>query len=108
MTAALTPETSTPALTHIDNPDVILIGSGIMSSTLGVILKRLAPNLSVQLYEATDELAPESSHGWNNSGTGHAGICELSYTPDRERDVGEAASVCKRAGRGQLIEGIES
>lgn len=63
-----------------------MIGSGIMSSNLGAILKRLDPSLSIQLYEVTDELAQESSDGWNNAGTGHAGICELSYTPKREAD----------------------
>ncbi len=71
---------------HIDNPDVILIGSGIMSSTLGAILKCLDPSLKIQLYEATDQLTQESSNGWNNAGTGHAGICELSYTPDLRED----------------------
>jgi len=77
---------SLPDSTHIDNPDVILIGSAIMSSTLGAMLKRLQPHLKIQLYEVTDELAQESSHGWNNAGTGHAGICELSYTPHRNAD----------------------
>jgi malate dehydrogenase (quinone) len=72
--------------THIENPDVILIGSGVMSANLGAMLKRLEPNLSIQVYEITDELAQESSQGWNNAGTGHAGICELSYTPKREAD----------------------
>jgi malate dehydrogenase (quinone) len=72
--------------THIDNPDVILIGSGVMSANLGALLKRLEPALSIQLYEVTADLAQESSHGWNNAGTGHAGICELSYTPKREAD----------------------
>ncbi len=71
---------------HIENPDVILIGSGVMSANLGALLKRLEPNLSIQVYEVTEELAQESSHGWNNAGTGHAGICELSYTPHREAD----------------------
>jgi malate dehydrogenase (quinone) len=72
--------------THIDNPDVILIGSGVMSANLGALLKRLDPALRIQVYEAADELAYESSNGWNNAGTGHAGICELSYTPKREAD----------------------
>jgi malate dehydrogenase (quinone) len=72
--------------THIENPDVVLIGSGVMSSNLGALLKRLDPTLSIQVYEVTEELAQESSHGWNNAGTGHAGICELSYTPHREKD----------------------
>lgn len=71
---------------YIDNPDIILIGSGIMSANLGVLLKRLQPEISIQVYEVTDELAQESSHGWNNAGTGHAGICELSYTPHCEKD----------------------
>ncbi|MCE9520200.1 MAG: malate dehydrogenase (quinone) [Verrucomicrobia bacterium] len=70
----------------IENPDVILIGSGIMSANLGAMLKQLEPRLRIQLYEVTDELAQESSDGWNNAGTGHAGICELSYTPKREAD----------------------
>jgi malate dehydrogenase (quinone) len=75
-----------PHSTHIQNPDVILIGSGVMSANLGALLKRLDPALSIQVYEVTEELAQESSHGWNNAGTGHAGICELSYTPNLEPD----------------------
>ncbi len=71
---------------HIDDPDVVLIGSGVMSAHLAAMLKRLEPGLAMQVYEVTDELAQESSHGWNNAGTGHAGICELSYTPTREPD----------------------
>lgn len=71
---------------HVANPDVVLIGSGVMSANLGALLKRLDPKLRIQVYEAADELAYESSNGWNNAGTGHAGICELSYTPTREPD----------------------
>ena len=71
---------------HIENPDVVLIGSGVMSANLGALLKRLSPELKIQVYEVTEEVAQESSHGWNNAGTGHAGICELSYTPGREPD----------------------
>ncbi len=78
-------------------PDVILIGSGIMSATLGAMLKNLDPALSIELYESADELALEASNGWHNAGTGHAGICELSYTPDRgpdgEVDVAKAISI---------------
>ena len=72
--------------THLDHPDVILIGSGIMSATLGGMLKQLQPSMSIQLYEAADQFALEASHGWHNAGTGHAGICELSYTPNRGDD----------------------
>src|SRR5580698_10040737 len=71
---------------HVVNPDVVLIGSGVMSANLGPMLKRLEPGLSIQVYEVTEGLAQESSDGWNNAGTGHAGICELSYTPKREAD----------------------
>ncbi|QDU60727.1 Malate:quinone oxidoreductase [Planctomycetes bacterium Pan216] len=83
--------------THVENPDVVLIGSGIMSATLGAMIKRLKPELTIQLYEVTEELAQESSNGWNNAGTGHAGICELSYTPnwgaDGKVDVSKAIDV---------------
>ncbi len=70
----------------IENPDIILVGSGIMSANLGALLKRLDPHLAIQVYEVTDGLAQESSDGWNNAGTGHAGLCELSYTPKCEAD----------------------
>ena len=66
--------------------DVVLIGSGIMSATMGVLLKRLDPSLSITVFEVADSLAPEASDGWHNAGTGHAGICELSYTPNLETD----------------------
>ena len=66
--------------------DVVLVGSGIMSATLAVVLRGLDPGLSIRLFEAGPELARESSAGWHNAGTGHAGICELSYTPSRAAD----------------------
>jgi malate dehydrogenase (quinone) len=68
----------------IDAPDVVLVGSGIMSSTLAVMLKRLDPRLRIQIVEVASELAQEASDGWNNAGTGHAGVCEMSYTPSRD------------------------
>ncbi|KXU37130.1 malate:quinone oxidoreductase [Cephaloticoccus primus] len=93
-----------PARTHrpaatppIDSPDVLLVGSGIMSANLAALLKQLDPALTIQVYEATEQLAQEASNGWNNAGTGHAGLCELSYTPNRgpdgEVDVAKAISV---------------
>lgn len=72
--------------TLINNPDVVLIGSGIMSANLGALLKRLQPELKIQLFEVTSELAQEASNGWHNAGTGHAGICELSYTSEQAAD----------------------
>jgi malate dehydrogenase (quinone) len=62
-------------------PDILLIGGGVMSAHLGAMLKRLEPRLAIEVYEAAPELAGESSDGWNNAGTGHAGLCELNYTP---------------------------
>lgn len=62
--------------------DAVLIGGGIMSATLGALLARLEPGLSILVLERLDELAAESSAPWNNAGTGHAGLCELNYMPD--------------------------
>ena len=80
-----------------DASDVVLVGSGIMSASLGALLKGLDPRLSIRVFEVTPELAREASDGWNNAGTGHAGLCELSYTPAREPDgsvkIGRALSI---------------
>lgn len=64
--------------------DVVLIGAGIMSATLGMLLKELEPQLSIQIFERLDVAAAESSDAWNNAGTGHSAFCELNYTPERE------------------------
>src|SRR5215475_14482628 len=64
-------------------PDVILVGAGIMSATLGVFLKELEPSLTIEMVETLDGAALESSDAWNNAGTGHAANCELNYTPER-------------------------
>jgi malate dehydrogenase (quinone) len=64
-------------------PDVVLVGAGVMSATLAVLLKELQPNLDILLLEARDGPAQESSNGWNNAGTGHAALCELNYTAQR-------------------------
>ncbi|GAB3544677.1 malate:quinone oxidoreductase [Spirosoma fluminis] len=64
-------------------PDVILIGAGIMSATLGVMLKELQPDITIDIYERLDGAAAESSDAWNNAGTGHSAFCELNYTPER-------------------------
>lgn len=65
-------------------PDIILIGAGIMSATLGVFLKELDPTLSISIFERMPEIAVESSDAWNNAGTGHSAFCELNYTPEKE------------------------
>lgn len=61
--------------------DVLLIGAGIMSSTLAVLLKELDPSLRLEIVEQMQDGALESSNPWNNAGTGHAALCELNYTP---------------------------
>ncbi|QOV62641.1 malate dehydrogenase (quinone) [Kosakonia pseudosacchari] len=61
--------------------DVLLIGGGIMSATLGTWLQDLEPTWSITMVERLDALAQESSNGWNNAGTGHAALMELNYTP---------------------------
>jgi len=62
-------------------PDVVLIGAGIMSATLGMFLKELMPEVKINIYERLDVAAAESSDAWNNAGTGHSAFCELNYTP---------------------------
>ena len=61
--------------------DVLLVGGGIMSATLGMLLHQLDPTLSITMVEQLAEVALESSDALNNAGTGHAGYCELNYTP---------------------------
>lgn len=59
------------------------MGAGIMSATLGMILKELDPNITIQIFERLDQAGTESSDAWNNAGTGHSAFCELNYTPQR-------------------------
>ncbi|WP_454802385.1 malate:quinone oxidoreductase [Mucilaginibacter phyllosphaerae] len=61
--------------------DVVLVGAGIMSATLGVMLKQLQPDLTIEIFERLDTVAAESSDAMNNAGTGHSAFCELNYTP---------------------------
>jgi malate dehydrogenase (quinone) len=69
------------ALADSANPDVVLVGGGIMSATLAALFGVVAPDWSVTLFESAPALAAESSDAWNNAGTGHAALCELNYTP---------------------------
>ena len=76
--------------------DVVLVGAGIMSSTLGVFLKELQPHLKLEMIERMPGEAQESSGAWNNAGTGHAANCELNYTPmtaDGSVDIAKALEV---------------
>ena len=69
--------------TFSEKADVVLIGAGIMSATVGTFLKELEPSLDMVMFETLRDCAQESSHAWNNAGTGHAANCELNYTPQR-------------------------
>ena len=64
-----------------ERTDVVLVGGGIMSATLGVFLKELEPSWNIILLERLDKVAQESSNPWNNAGTGHSALCELNYAP---------------------------
>ena len=80
----------------VSEPDVVLVGAGIMSATLAVFLKELEPALKIEVFETLDGAAEESSDGWNNAGTGHAALCELNYTPERSDgsiDISKALEV---------------
>jgi malate dehydrogenase (quinone) len=77
-------------------PDVVLVGAGIMSATLGIFLKELQPTLNIEMFETLGGAAQESSDAWNNAGTGHAANCELNYTPERSDgsiDISKALEV---------------
>lgn len=78
---------------------IVLIGAGIMSATLGVLLKILHPNCEIEIFERMDKAAAESSDAWNNAGTGHAAFCELNYTPqleDESVDAKKAISIAEQ------------
>ncbi|WP_416825478.1 malate:quinone oxidoreductase [Ectobacillus polymachus] len=64
--------------------DVILIGAGIMSATLGSLLKELVPDWNIKVFEKLDKAGIESSNEWNNAGTGHSALCELNYTVEKQ------------------------
>lgn len=76
--------------------DVILIGAGIMSATLGTFLKELVPEWDITVFESLSKPGEESSNEWNNAGTGHAALCELNYTvekPDGSLDISKAIKI---------------
>ena len=76
--------------------DVVLIGGGIMSATLGALIHRLEPTWRIKIFERLSLVAEESSNPWNNAGTGHSALCELNYTPelpDGRVDISKAVTV---------------
>jgi malate dehydrogenase (quinone) len=76
--------------------DVLLIGGGIMSATLGTFLQQLQPDWKIAVFERLGSVAEESSNAWNNAGTGHAALCELNYmpaAPDGSVDAAKAVTI---------------
>lgn len=45
----------------ITKQDFTLIGAGIMSATLGVLLKQLMPDAKIAIYKKLDKVAAENS-----------------------------------------------
>ncbi|WP_137806414.1 malate dehydrogenase (quinone) [Pseudomonas sp. G(2018)] len=95
--------------------DVLLIGGGIMSATLGVWLNELEPGTSMQMIERLDGVALESSNGWNNAGTGHSALAELNYTPEDENgkvsipkavEINEAFQISRQFWAWQVRQGV--
>jgi len=83
---------------NLKQPDVVLIGAGIMSATLGMFLKELNPDITIEIFERLDAVSEESSDAWNNAGTGHSAFCELNYTPEREDgsiDISKAEKIAE-------------
>jgi len=76
--------------------DVVLIGGGIMSATLGTMMQQLEPDWTIEMFERLNDVAQESSNGWNNAGTGHSSLAESNYTPqssDGEVKIGKAIDI---------------
>ncbi|MDF3827309.1 MULTISPECIES: malate dehydrogenase (quinone) [unclassified Pseudocitrobacter] len=99
----------------IHETDVLLIGGGIMSATLGTWLQELEPNWSITMVEQMESVAEESSNGWNNAGTGHSALMELNYTPqkadgsvsiEKAIDINEAFQVSRQFWAHQVKRGV--
>lgn len=105
-----------PARAHHEHEtDVLLIGGGIMSATLGTWLQELEPDWSITLVERMESVAEESSNGWNNAGTGHAALMELNYTPqqadgsisiDKAIEINDAFQVSRQFWAHQVTRGV--
>ncbi|MEM7792312.1 MAG: malate dehydrogenase (quinone) [Verrucomicrobiota bacterium] len=83
-------------MTNTIETDVAIVGAGVMSMTLATLLRELDPSLRIVIYESLDRAGLESSNAMNNAGTGHAGLCELNYSPqgpDGEVDISKAIKI---------------
>lgn len=80
------------------NKEIILVGGGIMSANLAMLLNELNPDLRITVLERFDKIATESTDAWNNAGTGHSAFCELNYTPEDKNkniDTKKAFKICE-------------
>jgi len=79
--------------------EVVLIGAGIMSATLSILLKKINPAIKISVFEKLDKIGFESSNAFNNAGTGHSAFCELNYTPmnkDGVVNIDKAINIAKQ------------
>ena len=70
---------------NIDN-NIVLVGGGVMSLTLAVLINEIYPEIQIDIIERLPSCGLESSDALNNAGTGHAGYCELNYTPINKKN----------------------
>ena len=111
---AVGPNSTRTNTRHEQETDVLLIGGGIMSATLGTWLQELEPDWSITMVEQMSSVAEESSNGWNNAGTGHAALMELNYTPqtanginiDKAVDINEAFHISRQFWAHQVTRGV--
>ncbi|KAA5974194.1 MULTISPECIES: malate dehydrogenase (quinone) [Pantoea] len=113
--AALLVSSALHAETSPEKTDVLLIGGGIMSASMGTMLEELQPGWKQIMVEKLDGVALESSNGWNNAGTGHSANMELNYTPERKDgsidvskalEINEAFMVSRQFWTAQVKEGV--
>ena len=115
-TGSETISVATKAKTRVvHETDVLLIGGGIMSATLGTWLQELEPDWSITMVEQMESVAEESSNGWNNAGTGHSALMELNYTPqkadgsvsiEKAIDINEAFQISRQFWAHQVTRGV--
>lgn len=76
--------------------NVVIVGAGIMGTTLGTLLNKLEPDWHIKIFEKMDQPGRESSNEWHNAGTGHEALCELNYTvqnSDGSMDISKAVDI---------------
>ncbi len=81
---------------------IVLIGGGIMSATLGTLIKEVLPGAAILIFERLPAVAEESSDAWNNAGTGHSAFCELNYTPEKENGAVDISKAVKIASQFEI------